>query len=196
MLPASLRPTVFVVTMPLTGDDAAQVLKAPAAVRSATMPKLPPEILPPSLKVAASYTPGVRAQLEARAAGFDHTLFRTVAGDLAESTTLSALVVRDGRILAPPLDNVLDGITRRIVLDVAQDLTVPVEVRAIGWDEVVAADELLLSSTTNPVLPVGRLDERHLDAPGPVTAALGAAMAEVYAGRHPLSARWLTPLTG
>jgi branched-chain amino acid aminotransferase len=195
VVPASLRPTVFVTSVPAEGDGIPAVPDTPARVRSSAMPKIPAEILPPSLKVAASYTPGLREQLRSLSEGFDHTVFRSVSGDLAESTTLSVLVVSGGRVLAPPLDAVLDGITRRTVLDAAQDHGIPVEVRAVPWSEVVAADELILSSTTHPVIPVGRLDDRDLSAPGPVTAGLADTMAAIYRGRHRLSDRWLTPLT-
>jgi branched-chain amino acid aminotransferase len=144
--------------------------------------------------VAAGYTPALREQLVSRQQGFDHTVFRTASGDLAESTTLSMLVVRDGRILAPPLDVVLDGITRRLVLDVADAARIPVEVRPVSWDEVEMADELVLGSSTHPVVPVGRLDQQHLDAPGPVTETLTSGVADLLGGRHPLSDHWLTPL--
>ncbi len=194
ILPADLRPTVFVVAMTNDGSGPRDLAKTPIRVCSADMPKMPAEILPPSMKVAASYTPGVRAQLAARAAGFDHTVFKTVDGDLAESTTLSMLVIKNGRVLAPPLDNVLDGITRRVVLDAAQHYRLPVEIRPVWWDEVESADELLLSSTNKPVLPVGVLDERSLAAPGPITEALAETVAEIYGGGHALSASWLTPL--
>ncbi len=196
VLPADVKPTVYVVALPSGEDGPPTVVKPPAKVRSSTMPKIPAEILPPSMKVAAAYTPGVRAQLLARAEGFDQTVFRTADGDLAESTTLSMLVVKDGRLLAPPLDSVLDGITRRVLLDVAQHAGIPVEVRAIRWDEAASADELILCSTNNPVLPVSLLDDRSLPAPGPVTELIGARMIELYHGAHPLSSRWLTPLRG
>lgn len=194
LMPADLRPTVDVVAMPYLGERAPAALGPPVAVRSSSMPKIPAEILPPSLKVAASYTPGLREQLASVAQGFDYTVFRTASGDLAESTTLSMLVVSKGRILAPPLDTVLDGITRRIVLDAALDREIPVEVRSVWWDEVTEADELLLCSTTHPVVAVGRLDARSLDAPGPIATELSETVAEILAGDHRLSERWLTPL--
>jgi branched-chain amino acid aminotransferase len=196
ILPADVRPSVYVVALPTGGDRIPTVLLPPAKVRSSSMPKIPASILPPSIKVAASYTPGVREQLRSRAEGYDHTIFRTTGGDLAESTTLSTLVVSDGRILAPPLDTVLDGITRRIVLEAAQDSGIPVEVRAISWDEVLGADELILSSTTHTVVPVCLLDDLALEAPGPVTTELAEVLTEVYSGEHRLSGQWLTPLTG
>ncbi len=196
LLPAELKPTVYIVATPSGVEGPIVALKPPTTVRSADMPKIPAEILPPSLKVAASYTPGLREQMRSRSMGFDNTAFKTVDGDLAESTTLSMLVVSGDRILAPPLDNVLDGITRRVLLDAAQADGVTVDIRAIRWDEVRSADELLLSSTNQPVTPVSLLDDVSLTAPGPITEALGATVSEILAGTHGLSAKWLTPLQG
>ncbi len=194
LLPTELRPSVYVMALPIDGEQTPTMLGGPVKVRSSAMPKIPAEILPPSVKVAASYTPGLREQLRSRAEGFDHTVFRTTAGDLAESTTLSMMVVNAERIIVPPLDSVLDGITRRVTLDAAQDAGIPIEVRAVAWDEVTEADELLLTSTTHPMVSVGRLDDRTFDAPGPVTAEVARVLTEVYRGQHRLSDRWLTPL--
>lgn len=195
VMPASLEPTVFVLALPIQAGSEPEVFGAPVKVKSVAMPKVPASVLPPSLKVAASYTPGLREQMRIRSLGYDYPIFKTTGGDLAESTTLSMLVVRNGQILAPPLDSVLDGISRRVVLDVADHLSIPVDVRGIYWDEVEAADELILSSTTHAVTPVRLLDDRSIDAPGPITTRLGLAMTELYDGRHPLSPRWLTPLS-
>lgn len=196
LVPVDAHPTVFVTARPAPGDGAPPVPDRPARVRSSPMPKIPPAILPPALKVAASYTPGLREQMRSRALGFDHTVFRTIEGDLAESTTLSMLVVTGGRVLAPPLDSVLDGITRRLLLDAAQELEVPIEVRAVAWDEVVEADELLLSSTTHPLVPVASLDDRDLSAGGELTAELAEVVDGTLRGTHRLADRWLTALGG
>jgi branched-chain amino acid aminotransferase len=191
-VPLSARPSVFVAALP--SADGNSLIDRPVTVQTATMPKIPASILPPSLKVAASYTPGIRYQLAAAAAGFDDVVFKTIEGGLAESTTLSLLVVGGGRILVPPLDTVLDGITRRLLIDVAHHDGIPVEVRHVAWDEVTSADELILTSTNHFVRPIGRLDALSFDAPGPVACRLTEHLGEVIEGRHALSARWLTPL--
>ena len=95
----------------------------------------------------------------------------------------------------PPLDNVLDGVTRRLVLDIAHHQGIPVEVRAVRWDEVRSADELLLVSTSNVVVPISDLDDVSLSAPGPITESLATIARELLAGDHSLSDKWLTKLT-
>ncbi len=199
VVPADRTPTVYVTVTPLgsgrNGMDRFTSVPSPIAVKTAAMPKVPASVLPPSMKVAAGYTPGLRHHLLAADEGFDQVVFRTIdGGDLAESVTSSVFVVINGRIAVPPVDTVLDGITRRAVLDVAEHGGIPYTVRAVGWNEVEAADELFLSSTIRMVLPIGRLDERILDAPGPITTALADDMGRLLTGSHPLYRRWMTPL--
>ena len=193
-LPLTTVPTIYVsASTPDAASDPGGGLST-VKLRTAVAPKVPASVLPPSLKVAASYTSGVRERLAAVADGFDDIVFRTTDGDLAEGTTQSLFVVSDGRILLPPLDNVLDGITRRTVIDLARHDGIDVEVRPVFWDEVTGADELFLCSTNSQVLPVSRLDAVEFATPGTVSAALGSAMDQLLAGEHERSKRWLTPL--
>lgn len=191
-IPVSVVPTIFVAA--LQNDASSIEIGSPVKIRTAVMPKIPATILPPALKVAAGYTPGVRQQLAAARDGFDDVIFRTAAGKLAEATSQSLLVVSAGRVLAPPLDSVLDGITRRLLIDLAANDGMIVEIRDVHWDEVESADELILNSTTRFVRPVGQLDYRELDAPGPVTRQLAGQVIALAKGDHPLTDRWLTPL--
>lgn len=194
-LPITTVPTVFVAALvpdPSADPGGGQEF---VKLKTAVAPKIPASVLPPTLKVAASYTPGVRERLQAVAEGFDDVVFRTAdTGDLAEGTTQSLFVIKDGGVLLPPLDNVLDGITRRTVVDLVRHADVDLDVRPVYWDEVTGADELFLSSTNTQVLPVTQLDDRSFEAPGSVTAGLADAMVELLEGRHELSRRWLTPL--
>jgi branched-chain amino acid aminotransferase len=195
-LPVTTVPTVYVAALVPSDTVDPGGAKATVRLKTAAAPKMPASVLPPSLKVAASYTSGVRERLHAVAEGFDDVVFRTAdSGDLAEGTTQSLFVVKGGAVLLPPLDAVLDGITRRVVLDLVRHAEIDLEVRPVYWDEVTGADELFLSSTNSQVLPVTQLDGRALVGPGPVTAALAQAMDELLAGSHELSRRWLTPLS-
>ncbi len=192
--PLTRRPTMYVAALP--NYARAVELGDAIKIKTSTMPKMPASVLPPSLKVAASYTPAIRHQMEAAEEGYDDVLFLTAAGKLAEAATQSMLVVNDGRILAPPLDSVLDGITRRLLLDLAEHDQVPISVRDVHWDEVTGASELIFNSTSVFVRPVGRLDDHEFVAPGPMAERLHQQLEAMVAGQHPLAARWLTPLKG
>jgi branched-chain amino acid aminotransferase len=103
-------------------------------------------------------------------------------------------VVKGRRLVVPPLDVVLDSITRRLVLDIGAHLGFHCEIRGVPWAEVVDADELFLCSTNAPVCPVARLDDRTWTVPGPVSAAVRSEIDTMIAGEHPLRRRWLTSL--
>lgn len=165
------------------------------SVRIAEAVKLPPEVLPPAVKVAASYTHGALATRQARAAGFDEIVFRDVDGHLAESAVMSLLVVVDGVVCTAPDTTVLDGITRRIVVEVATDEGMAVEIAPLDGDLFDRADEAWFCSTSHPLLPIASVDGRALPAaPGPIGARLGVRLAALIAGTDPLSGRWLQPL--
>ncbi len=194
-IPVSLAPTLFVAGFDADDPDAPVAPSSSVALKTASAPKMPAALLPPSLKVAASYTIGVRERLAATSDGFHDVVFKTDHGDLAEGTTQAIFVVRDGRLIVPPLDSVLDGITRRLVIDVAHHVGIVVEVRPVAWSEVETADELFQCSTNYPVRPVHRHDERALPSAGPVVGKLAGEVNALYADDHPLSVRWLTPIS-
>lgn len=192
--PVTLEPTIFVAGFDTDDPDAPPAPSPSVAVKTASAAKMPASLLPPSLKVAASYTIGVRERLAATSEGFDDVVFKTEGGDLAEGTTQAIFLVDDGRLVVPPLDSVLDGITRRLVIDVAQHNGVVVEVRPVSWSEVESADEMFQCSTNHPVRPIHRHDDRSLHPSGPVVAMLASEVNSLYADDHPLSVRWLTPV--
>ncbi len=95
----------------------------------------------------------------------------------------------------PPLDVVLDSITRRLVLDIGVNLGFHHEVRPVLWAEVESADELFLCSTNAPVAPVSRLDDHRWPDVGPVSQAITSEIAAMIDDpEHQLARRWLTPL--
>ncbi|MEZ5375660.1 MAG: aminotransferase class IV [Acidimicrobiales bacterium] len=194
-LPVSLTPSITMGAFVPDPLEPTIPAAEPVSLRTALAPKLPAAMLPPALKVAASYTVGVRETMAAMAEGFDSVIFKTVDGLLAEGTTQSVFVVRGERLVVPPLDVVLDGITRRLVLDVGAYLGYHCEVRPVTWPEVEAADELFLCSTNAPVAPVARLDDHKWSTVGPVSSAIANEIARMIAdAEHPLARRWLTPV--
>lgn len=192
-LPVSLTPHVWIAAM-TPGDQSDTPAMTGTRLQTATGPKTPIDILPPNLKVAASYTAGVRQRMAAVAAGFDDVLFKTTGGTLAEGTTQSLFVISEGQIVVPPLDIVLDGITRQMMIEVAQNAGLRVSVRTIEWREVLSAPELFLASANHCVVPVAGLDDYTFECPGPITQQLALLADELLAGSHRLSPRWLSPM--
>ncbi len=166
-----------------------------ATAQIADSVKLPAEVLPPAVKVAAAYTHGGLATRRARAAGFDETLFLDRDGHLAESAVMSLVLVVDGVLRTAPDTTVLDGITRRIVLDVAADEGIPVEVGPLPVELLDRADEAWFCSTSHLLWPIRRIDGRELpSAPGDVGRRIGRRLQALVDRSDPRSERWWTPL--
>jgi branched-chain amino acid aminotransferase len=167
----------------------------PARLTVTGLCKVPPTVLPVQAKVAASYAHAAVGKARALAAGFDDVLLLDHTGQgLAESGTLSFFLVQDSVVRTAPLDTVLDGVTRRVLLDLAADDGVPVEVGPLPRHLLDTADESFLTSTGRGVWPVGSIDGRAFLAPGPVSARLGARFMNLLRGEDPCAPRWLQPL--
>ncbi len=113
-----------------------------------------------------SYGANMLAGRLAHERGFDEALFVTPAGNVLELPTASFFWVADGVIHTPPLsEHVLDSITRRIVIEIA-NARETTTMRA----DLERADEAFVASSVREVIPVGRIEERELPT-GPVTEA-------------------------
>ena len=119
-----------------------------------------------------SYAANMLASRLAREQGFDEALLVTPHGRVLEAPTSSVFWVKDGVVLTPPLDeHILASITRRIVIEQASAVE-----RSCTLEEITAADEVFIASTTREVQAVSAIDERTFEAPGPVTAGVAAAV--------------------
>ena len=112
------------------------------------------DILPPQAKVAANYTSPTIAKRKARADGFDDVLLLTERGTVAEAPTSNIFVVRDGGLSTPPDNDVLLGITRASIIEIAGFLNLQCEERELQLTQLYAADEAFLTGTVRGVTPV------------------------------------------
>ncbi len=110
---------------------------------------------------------------EALDAGHDTVLLTDGAGNVVEGPGFNVFAVRAGRLVTPR-DGVLEGVTRRTVIEIAGTLGIPVELRPLPAQQLRAADEVFLSSSGGGVLPVARVDGKPVGGavPGPVTQRL------------------------
>jgi len=169
--PAQSRPTVFCMTSPFSPPDADQ---REQGLTAASIPDI--RWLRCEIKFI-SLLGNVLAKQQAVDAGVDEVLqFRD--GVLTEGASCNVWVVRNGTLLAPPLDNlILEGIRYRFIEQLAAQVGIPFEARRITQDEVAQADEIMLSSATKEILPVVLYNGNPVGTgkPGPVYATLRAA---------------------
>lgn len=114
-------------------------------------------------------------QISADQGGNETILFRD--GFLTEAAAANIWVVKDGKVLGSPRDNlVLEGIRYGLIEQLCREAGVPFELRRVSRDEVFAADEVLVSSATKEVVPVTRIDGRPVGngRPGPIYEKLYA----------------------
>ena len=115
------------------------------------------------------------AMQEAVRKGAFEAIMRNYRGELAECSTANLFIVREGAALTPPLESgLLAGITREYLIEIGQDLGVPVREQVLRDTDLFTADEAFLSSTTREVVPIVQVDDRTIGTgrPGPVTGAL------------------------
>lgn len=114
----------------------------------------------------------VLAKQAAKRAGADEALFVRDGKVVTEGGSSNAFLVRDGTIVTHPATNlILDGITRRAVIELARARKIRVQERAFTLAEALEASEFFMTSTTIEVMPVVRIDARPLPQ-GPVAAQL------------------------
>ncbi|HLX27625.1 MAG TPA: D-amino acid aminotransferase [Casimicrobiaceae bacterium] len=162
--PQGVTPTVFLMSNPLALPSRDQVERGVAVVTAEDN-----RWLRCDLKTVSLVGNVLMRQLAADNDAIETVMFRN--GSLTEASASNVLVVRNGKIAAPPKDNlILPGITYDATFEIAQSVGVPIEMRAIPRDEALGADEMWLSSSSKEVLAVTRIDGKPFagGAPGPV----------------------------
>jgi branched-chain amino acid aminotransferase len=156
--------------------------------------------IPTRAKVAGSYVNAALASDDAHLDGYDEALLLSANGTLSEASSANVFLVRSGELITPPLsENILEGITREAVIELARrELGLQVHERAIGRTEVYLADEVFLTGTGVQVEPVTSVDRRLIGSgePGPITTRLASLYAAAVRRKIPAYASWCTPVYG
>jgi branched-chain amino acid aminotransferase len=105
-------------------------------------------------------------------------------------------VVENGVLHTPELTSCLNGVTRRTLMTLAEELGIPVRERRITRDEVYIADEAFFTGTAAEVLPIRWLDGRSIGngGRGPITARLQALYFDQVRGKRNMHPEWHTPV--
>lgn len=153
--------------------------------------------LPTRFKPTAAYLNSALARREASDNGFDEAIFITERGTVSEGSAEHVFIVRDGTLISPPsTEDNLDGITRRSLIAMADDLGVPFLERTIGRSELYFCDEMFLCGTGAQVTPVRSVDRRVVGAGGigPITTRVQDYFQDVVRGGAEARGEWLTPV--
>ncbi|MEW6727849.1 MAG: branched-chain amino acid transaminase [Pseudomonadota bacterium] len=147
-------------------------------------------------KANGNYMNSMLALREALQDGYDEAMLLDAEGYVAEGSGENIFIVRDGVLYTPDLTSALDGITRKTIFLLADELGLKVVEKRITRDEVYVADEAFFTGTAAEVTPIREVDNRPIGSGsrGPITERLQALYFDVVHGRHPKHLGWLTPV--
>jgi branched-chain amino acid aminotransferase len=154
-------------------------------------------MIPGRAKICGSYVNSVLAGDEARRNGHDEAIFLNQDGHVAEGATCNIFIVRNGKLITPPVtDNILEGITRASVMELAaKELGIEVVQRSIDRTELYVSDEIFFTGTAVEVAPIVEVDHRPVRTgeTGSVTAKIRTLYADAVRGRMAAYRHWLWP---
>lgn len=154
-------------------------------------------IIPARGKITGGYINSALAKSEAHWNGYDEAIVLNADGHVAEGSAMNLFIVRDGTLITTPVSaNILEGITRATVLQLAREMGIPTQERAIDRTELYIADEVLFCGTGAQVAAVVEIDRRKIGDGklGPIGKKLQDAYFDVVRGKVPAHQDWLTPV--
>tara|TARA_Y100001970_G_scaffold98563_1_gene123877 strand:+ start:24494 stop:25417 length:924 start_codon:yes stop_codon:yes gene_type:complete len=148
-------------------------------------------------KVNGNYVQSTVALNEALKEGFEETLMLDSDGFIAEGSGENFFMVKNDVLISPLLDACLDGITRRTIISLAEELNINFEERNITIDEVFDSDEAFFTGTAAEVVPINSLDNKIISdgLRGPITEQLQKAYLDQVRGKREQNSHWLTPVS-
>jgi branched-chain amino acid aminotransferase len=150
--------------------------------------------IPARGKISGAYASSALVKTDAARGGFDEGLVLTQDGHLAEGSAMNIFMLRDGVLVTPPItDNILEGITRRSVMELAKnELGLTVVQRQIDRSEIYICDEFFLTGTAVQITAVTKVDHRPIGkgVMGPVTDSLRKLFDKILCGNDPKYAHW------
>jgi len=154
--------------------------------------------IPARGKVSGAYASSALIKTDAVKAGFDEALVLTQEGHVSEGSAMNVFMVRNGTLITPPItENILEGITRRTVMELAsKELQVKVIERPIDRTEIYISEELFMTGTAAQIIAVTQVDHRWIGTGkmGPIASRLKELYLQAVHGQLPNYRHWNTPV--
>ena len=146
-------------------------------------------------KACGYYINSILAKVEAVQDGYDEAILLDPSGFVSEGSGENIFVLRNGTLHTPPLaSGCLDGITRDAVVEICEDLGIPVQEKQLTRDALYVADEIFLTGTAAEITPVREVDRRQIGPghKGEVTDRVQKAFFDIVRGNCDRHTKWLT----
>ncbi len=155
------------------------------------------DALPARGKIVGGYVNMAFQKTEAELNGFDEAVVLTADGHVNESSAANLYMVRDGVAITPPVsDDLLEGVTRKALMELMANEGIPVVERSIDRSELYVADEIFVCGTGVQISPVIEVDHRPVGSGevGPIARLVRDRYFDAVRGRLPEYSHWLTPI--
>lgn len=145
-------------------------------------------------KSVTTYANSMLAHQEVVHDGYDEALLLGVDGYVAEGSGENIFIIKHDKIYTPDMTSCLEGITRASIIELAEEIGIPVIEKRITRDEIYCADEAFFTGTAAEVTPIRELDNRIIGngKRGPITTRLQAMFFDCVSGKANNHANWLT----
>ena len=152
------------------------------------------DIIPPQVKIAGNYTSSMMAKWQARKNGYDEIIFTDEKGYITEAPTSNVFIInQENVLLTAPESDVLYGITRKSVLEIAKNENINIKEDKIPLHELENAKEVFLTSSSHLICPVVKIDNRPLESQNlkSITNKLKMRFLKIIQGEDSFSDKWL-----
>jgi len=149
--------------------------------------------LPLRGKISGAYITSSLAKTEASLSGFDEALLLNSRGKVSEASGMNLFIVRDGDLITPGVDqDILEGITRASVIELAKSMGLNVIERPVDKTELFIADEVFLTGTAAKITPIKQIESTELVGERPIMEKLKSKLIEITEGRSKDYDSWVT----
>lgn len=154
--------------------------------------------IPPRAKVSGAYANAALIKTDAHNFGFDDAIVLTENGQVSEGSAMNLMFVANGKLITTPTtDDILVGVTRNTVIELARDLGIEVVERPVDRTELYIMDEMFVCGTGAQITPIESVDKRFVGKDGklgPITAQLQKLYFDVVKGKVAKYKHWCTPV--
>ena len=149
--------------------------------------------LPLRGKISGAYITSSLAKTEASLSGFDEALLLNSRGKVSEASGMNLFIVRDGDLITPGVDqDILEGITRASVIELAKSMGLNVIERPVDKTELFIADEVFLTGTAAKITPIKQIESTELVGERPIMEKLKSKLIAITEGRSKDYDSWVT----
>ena len=149
--------------------------------------------LPLRGKISGAYITSSLAKTEAVKSGFDEALLLNSQGKVSEASGMNIFIVRNGDLITPGVDqDILEGITRASVIELAKTQGINVIERPVDKTELLISDEVFLTGTAAKITPIKRIETTELSSKMPIMDSLRLKLTKITEGLEPEYEKWIS----